>query len=44
MRGLPRLEEGGAVGTRINERFSRLGGVDLELPRRDDAVRAPAVG
>lgn len=32
------------LGTRIHERFSVLGGVDLDLPPRDDAPRAADFG
>ena len=29
------------LGTRIHQRFGAVGGVDLELPVRDEAPRAP---
>jgi plasmid stability protein len=28
------------LGTRIHQRFARLGGVDLDLPTRDEPTRA----
>jgi plasmid stability protein len=31
---------GRGLGTRIHERFAALGGVDLELPARDERPRA----
>ena len=33
-------EPSGGLGTRIHQRFARLGGVDLDLPARDEPARA----
>ncbi|MCL2423712.1 MAG: toxin-antitoxin system [Micrococcales bacterium] len=39
---IPQRAPSAGLGTRIHERFAQLGGVELDLPPRDEPARAAA--